>query len=350
MAIAHRDDASLASGLASWTSALHPQGPAVRTVRLRRPSTGWSNETLLARVDWPDRTDEVVVRVPPLTPSFPDDTLRTEASVLHALARCGLPVPRPIAVERDERWLGAPFLVMTFVAGRAVGAAPSRDPWVVDAPVERQRSVQEQFLTALATVHRIDWRGAGLATLVRGGDRTDKLAAELGWWASYIDWAADGSPARRLAEQARWCRHNMPSSEPDGSLCWGDARLGNTMYDDDGALVALLDWELASIGPAEMDLAWYLALDELTARYAGGVVPGFLDRADAVRLYEQELGRAVLDLEWHEIFALVRSTAVNDRQARIARSAGVDYPGGVGDDNAVLRWVDHKIERFERSP
>ena len=121
------------------------------------------------------------------------------------------------------------------------------------------------------------------------------------------------------------------------------------MYDDDATLVALLDWELASIGPAEMDLAWYLALDELTAHYAGGTVPGFHDRADGIRLYERALGRAVVDLEWHEIFALVRSTAINDRQARIARSAGVDYPGGIGDDNPVLGWVDRKIEQFERS-
>jgi aminoglycoside phosphotransferase (APT) family kinase protein len=109
--------------------------------------------------------------------------------------------------------------------------------------------------------------------------------------------------------------------------------------------VAVLDWELASIGPPEMDLAWYLALDRLTAKFTG-TVPGFLDRARAIDYYESHLGRAVVDLEWHEIFALVRSAAINDRQARIAAAAGVPYPGVAGDDNPVLRYITRRIDRY----
>jgi aminoglycoside phosphotransferase (APT) family kinase protein len=128
-------------------------------------------------------------------------------------------------------------------------------------------------------------------------------------------------------------------------MCWGDARLGNVMFDDDRNVVALLDWELATISPAEYDLAWYLVLDRLTSKFSGAV-PGFLARDDAIAHYEQHLGRPVADLEWHEIFALVRSTAINDRQARMAAAAGVAYPGVAGDDNPVLRYVEHRIERF----
>jgi aminoglycoside phosphotransferase (APT) family kinase protein len=347
MAIAHRDDAVLAERLAAWAHALDPARGTARTSQLLRPSAGYSNETLLATVAWPDGADDVVIRLPPLVASFPANTLRAEASVLHALASAGLPVPRPLAVELDGRWLGAPFLVMTRVTGRPVGSAPSLDPWVIEASVERQRSVQGQFLVTIAAVHRLDWSAAGLTTHVRGGP--DALAAEVDWWTGYIDWAADGAPAARLAAQARWCRDHTPRSEPPPSLCWGDARLGNAMYDDDGVLVAFLDWELASIGPAEMDLAWYLALEELTALYARSSVPGFLARGDAIALYETHLGRRVVDFEWHEIFALVRSIAINDRQARIAAAAGVEYPGVAGDGNPVLGWVDQKIEQFERS-
>jgi aminoglycoside phosphotransferase (APT) family kinase protein len=347
MAIAQRDDAALAERLASWAQEVdRTRGPA-RTSALDRPAAGWSNETLLASIAWPDGRDDVVVRLPPVVPSFPGDTLAVEACVLDALARSGVPVPRPLVLEHDPRWLGAPFLVMSRVAGRPVGSAPSLDPWLVDAPVERQRSVQHQFLTTLAAVHRVDWVRAGLNGSVRGG--TDALAAEVDWWAGYIDWAADGAPATRLVEHAQWCRGHVPATQPRSSLCWGDARLGNAMYDDGGTLVAVLDWELATIGPAEMDLAWYLALDELTTFYARATVPGFLERADTIALYEAHLGRRVVDLEWHEVFALVRSVAINDRQARVASAAGVEYPGTSGDDNPVLHWVDSKIEAFERS-
>ena len=238
---------------------------------------------------------------------------------------------------------------MTRVSGRPVGSAPSRDQWLLDRPPTSLRSVQEQFLTALAAVHRVDWRGAGLAERMRGGRDTNVLLPELEWWTSYVDWAADGSPARRLVDHVRWCREHVPATEPPASLCWGDARLGNVMYDGGGALVALIDWELASIGPAEMDLAWYLALEELTDRYARASVPGFMAHDDAVAHYGAALGRRVRDLEWHEVFALVRSVAINDRPARLAAVSGIAYPGVAGADNPVLGWVDGKVEQYEQT-
>jgi aminoglycoside phosphotransferase (APT) family kinase protein len=148
-----------------------------------------------------------------------------------------------------------------------------------------------------------------------------------------------------LADAARWCREQVPATEPTAALCWGDPRLGNVMFDDDRRVTGVLDWELASIGPPEMDLAWYLALDALTSKFAGAV-PGFLDRAGAIAVYESHLGRAVVDLDWHEIFALVRSAAINDRQARIAAAAGVPYPGVAGDENPILRYIARRIDRY----
>ncbi len=118
------------------------------------------------------------------------------------------------------------------------------------------------------------------------------------------------------------------------------------LFGDDGSVASVLDWEMATIGPAEMDLAWYLALDDLTTRFVKRTVPGFLARADFIGRYEAALGRTVVDLEWHEIFALVRSTAINDRQARLAAESGVAYPGVAGDDNPVLRVVSRRIAAF----
>jgi aminoglycoside phosphotransferase (APT) family kinase protein len=149
-----------------------------------------------------------------------------------------------------------------------------------------------------------------------------------------------------LADALRWCAATVPDATVPDSLLWGDARLGNVLYDDDCRIVALLDWELATVGPAEMDLGWYLVLDELTNRFVGRTVPGFAGRADAIAYYERALGRDVVDLEWHEIFALARSIAINDCQARLAAAAGTPYPGVPGDANPVLARLDARISAF----
>jgi aminoglycoside phosphotransferase (APT) family kinase protein len=106
---------------------------------------------------------------------------------------------------------------------------------------------------------------------------------------------------------------------------------------------------MATIGPAEMDLGWYLVLDALTTHFTKRRVPGFLDRDEFVATYERALGRAVCNLDWYEIFALTRSVAVNERQARLAATTGVAYPGVAGDDNPVLRQIVRRIEAYTAS-
>jgi aminoglycoside phosphotransferase (APT) family kinase protein len=249
-----------------------------------------------------------------------------------------------LAYVADTSWLGAAFLVMSHEDGRAGGEAPALEPWVKDATAATQQRMHEGFVDTLAAVHRFDWRTAGLGAVLRGGEGA--LAREVAWWVDYVDWASDGTPTRALADAIAWCAGTVPAVEPPSSLCWGDARIGNVLYTDDGTIASVLDWEMATIGPAETDLAWYLALDELTTRFVKRTVPGFLARAAVIRRYEAGLGRPVVDLEWHEIFALIRSTAVNDRQARLAAESGVAYPGVAGDANPVLRVVTRRIEAF----
>jgi aminoglycoside phosphotransferase (APT) family kinase protein len=232
---------------------------------------------------------------------------------------------------------------MTFASGEPIGEAPALDRRLLARSVDDQRRIQERFVDALASVHRIDVdapAAAAIAALRRG------IATEVEYWTAYASWAADGAPAQVLADALQWCARTIPESEAPDSLLWGDARLGNVLYDDDGRVVALLDWELATIGPAEMDLGWYIVLDEITTGFVGRTVPGFAARDDVVRRYERALGRDVMHLAWHEIFALTRSIAINDCQARLAAAAGTPYPGVPGDANPVLAHLDARISAF----
>jgi aminoglycoside phosphotransferase (APT) family kinase protein len=343
--ISTRDLSDLVDGLSRWAAALAPEAGPVSIVSVVRPSAGWSNELVQATMAWPERTDEIVVRLPTIVPSFPVYDLQAQAAVQEALHEAGLPVPRPIAVEQDSSWLGAPFFVMECAQGRSVGDMPALDRWMTTASSSTQRAVQKAFVALLARVHRLDWRAAGLDAVVRGAD--DGLKNEVEFWLDYIDWAAEGAPTRTLLDAAQWCAATVPDDEgPPLSLCWGDARLGNVLMDDAGHLTAALDFELTSIAPAEMDLAWYLALDELTSRLIGRRVDGFLPAEELVSYYETQLGRQVSHLRWHEVFALVRSAAINERQARIAAQLDVAYPGLAGDDNPLLGEIIHRIEQY----
>src|SRR5205823_6345906 len=97
--------------------------------------------------------------------------------------------------------------------------------------------VHERFLGALAALHRFDWRAARLDRSLRTG-----LRAELAYWRDYVDWSTGGDVPAALSAALDWCWRTMPRDEPM-SLLWGDARLGNVLYDDDARVVALLDWE-----------------------------------------------------------------------------------------------------------
>jgi aminoglycoside phosphotransferase (APT) family kinase protein len=341
--LARRDDDELVGGFTAWCAHEWP-GAGYEISSFARPNAGWTNETLLVTVRGGDGERRLVVRLPPAVPTWPVYDLAAQARVLEVLAASQLPVPGVLAFVADPTWLGVGFLVMTHEDGVAGGEAPALEPWVKAAPVTTQQTMHEGFVDTLGALHGLDWRAAGLDGVLRGGDGA--LANEVAWWVDYIDWASDGSPAVTLADAIGWCARTVPATEPPSSLCWGDARIGNVLFTAAGEVASVLDWEMATIGPAETDLAWYLALDDLTVRFTKQRVPGFLSRADLIRRYEGALGRPVVDLEWHEIFALIRSTAVNDRQAGLAAESGVDYPGVAGDANPVLRIVTKRIEGF----
>ncbi len=127
-----------------------------------------------------------------------------------------------------------------------------------------------------------------------------------------------------FSEGLRWCRDRIPDPEPPSSLLWGDVQLGNVLVAGDMSIAAVLDFEMSFIGPAELDLAWFLVLHRMTVDRCGGDLPGFLDTTGTIATYEERLGRTVTDLRWFEVFAALRSGAIMVRAARLLSSLGID--------------------------
>lgn len=309
MAVSTRDLDLLTAGLTRWWTERRDGGGLPLTVE---PVTGsgYSNEMLFLQVG----DDVFVVRLPPDGAGmFPDYDLVMQAEVQSLVARFGVPVPAPIEVEIDAGYVGAPFLVMPRVSGLIPGDLPAFDPWIVEAGIERQRALHEGFLDVLATIHRVPLPAAPPPGLRRPVDLDDEVAT----WERLVAWTFDGEVPAPFAAAFAWCRRHLPASMPEVSVLWGDVRLGNVIYSENFAPVAVLDWEMASIGPAELDLGWYLATEALGAHFVDQRVPGFLDHDAVVDRHRHALGRDLPDLPWYEAFAMVRTAVLHCRTGRL---------------------------------
>jgi aminoglycoside phosphotransferase (APT) family kinase protein len=290
-------------------------GPPPHVASLEHAGGGMANETVL--VDLGQAGPGMVVRLAPLEPTFPDYDLSPQALVQNAAAAAGVPAPAPAVVEHDPAFVGAPFLVMPRVSGDIPGPAPVFDAYVMDAPPELQRRMHDELLDTVVAIHAVPWSAAGLGGVLPGVSARDALAR----WSAYVAWSSHGDPLPALAEALAWCGRRLPPDpESEPVLLWGDVRLGNLVFDEERRVTAVLDWDLASLGPPEMDLGWHFGLEFMIASLFGRSVPGFPGRAESVLRYELASGHRVREgeLAWHEVFALVRALAINDRHQRIA--------------------------------
>ena len=325
MAIASRarDDEAIRRGIEAWLRASEP-GHADATVGPpSRPAAGLSSDTCFLTVTRQQRTEDIVVRLPPAGEGlFPEYDVAQQVAVQNALHTAGIPTV-PARYEPDDAWLGVPFMVMPRIEGHVLATNPPYPTagWLVDGGPERQRRVLHAFLTTLAALHRTP-----PAVLSTRTTDAPTLATTLAQWDDYLAWAAGATaPPAYLLDAARWCRDHVPTVAGPPAIVWGDAQLANCVLHDDGEIAALLDFELAGFGPPELDLGWYYALHDMTVATAGGAdLPGFGTRAEQLAVYEAALGRPVADLAWFEVFALVRSGSIMVRIARLLAAQGVD--------------------------
>ncbi len=331
-------DADLAGGLGRWLA--HHRGLADPVVdNLSRPSAGYSSETILAEVSWTDddgpHRDALVVRMaPPSVGTFAHYDLIPQWQAQMAVADVGVPVADPV-LETDTRWVGAPFMVMPRVDGHLMGSLTHRDRWLNGMDPVRRGHVYDCFLATVADIHRAD---PGAAAAVPRRDN----GAELDFWEEYLSWSTYGHPVPALAAALTWCRTHRPSEEPAPALLWGDVRFENTVLGDDGTPLAVLDWDMTSVGAPEHDLAWFTSLDFTMHRLFGVRTEGFPDRDGTVSRFEELSGRPIRDLEWYETLAMVRSTAIMTRISVLRRDAGEPLMLPI-EDNPILDLLTGRL-------
>jgi aminoglycoside phosphotransferase (APT) family kinase protein len=269
----------------------------------------------------------LVVRRPPRGPLPPSahDVLR-EARVLSALQGRAR-VPRVLAVCDDASVIGAPFYVMERLDGHVV---TSRVPAALDS-VEDRRRMGEELIDALVEVHAVDWRACGLEGFGKPtGYLERQLRRFLGLW--------EHNRTRDIPEVesvADWLRENLPESGP-ATVVHGDYRLGNSMMAPDAParLVAILDWEMATIGDPLADVGYLTATwvdrdDPPLGRFELSRVTrekGFPPRDELVARYEERSGRSMTDIRWYRTLALWKSIVFMEGNFKRATAGSTDDP------------------------
>ncbi|MDW5596548.1 phosphotransferase family protein [Conexibacter stalactiti] len=302
----------------------HAIGEPGALLRIAPLGDGHSNVTLTVQRG----ATRVVLRRPPrgeLPPSA-HDVLR-EADILRALAGTGVPVPAVLATSDDRAVIGVPFVVLAEIDGVAIGDAV---PAALDDPAQRRR-IGLAFVDALAAVHAVDWRATALA----GSARPDGyLARQLRRFGAL--W--ERQRTRSLPEMeavATWLERELPPSGPP-AIVHGDARLGNALFavDAPARLVALLDWEMATIGDPLADLGYLCAqwvdpgepIDGMAALSAVTAQPGFPRRDELVARYAERSGRSLEQLRWYVVLALWKSAVFMEGNYARALAGDSDDP------------------------
>jgi aminoglycoside phosphotransferase (APT) family kinase protein len=269
----------------------------------------------------------VVLRRPPRGPLPPSahDVLR-EARLLRALEPTPVRVPTVLAVCDDPAVIGAPFYVMEQKYGEVI---TDTMPPALDTPQERAQ-IADQLIEALVEVHSVDWEAAGLEGFGRPtGYLERQLRRFTGLW--------EHNKTRELPEVeqlAQWLEANMPESPP-ATIVHGDYRLGNTMFaaEAPARLVAIFDWEMATIGDPLADLGymvmgWTQPGDpkQKFALHTVTRLEGFPSRDGLVKLYEERSGRSMQALNWYVTLALWKAIVFMEGNYKRALAGSTDDP------------------------
>ncbi|MCC6764238.1 MAG: phosphotransferase family protein [Deltaproteobacteria bacterium] len=332
-----RDVDATRGALGAWLARKLPAAADVAIGEVGLPSgSGFSNETLLIEASWREDgapvSARLVARVRPTAYAiFPEYDLHRQYRTMELLAPSGVPVPRMRWYEEDASVLGQPFYVMD----RVDGVIPADHPpfatsgWLFDAPPDQQRVLARSALAVLADLHRLDWRALGFEFLARPEYGATPFEQQLGYYAMMLRWAAAGRAMPVVDATLAWLQGRRPEDEPAPSLTWGDARIGNMIFRDFRP-VAVLDWEMATLGPGEVDLAWWLVLDRYHTEGVGAApLPGFPSRAEVIAQWEEGVGRRARDLFYYEVWGAFRFALVLIRIADQMTEYGI-MPEGSG--------------------
>lgn len=228
-----------------------------------------------------------------------------EYAVQSALAGSAVPVAPMRLLCRDESVIGTMFYVMDHVRGRVFA-----DRTLRGVPPADRAAMYDDMNRVMAALHQVDWQAAGLAGY---GRPQAYVARQIDRWSrQYV--AANTGDVPVMDRLMEWLPRHAPATD-ETAIAHGDFRLGNLIFHpSEPRVLAVLDWELSTLGHPLADLAYNCIpwrLPVATDGLVGADAPGIPDEADYVAAYCRRTGRdGVPDLDFFIVFSLFRWAAI----------------------------------------
>ena len=293
-------------------------------------SNGMSSETLLFEATWhengTERTEACAARLrpdPANVPVFPVYDLERQFRVMGLVAEhSAVPVPRTLWFEPDESHIGSPFFVMERVDGIV---PPDIMPypfgsWLSEAAPADQERLQTSSVRVLAELHDMDVTPQDLAFLELDRPGDSAMRRHVADTTAFYEWVAgEGARSPLIERTFTWLDDHWPTDEGETVISWGDSRIGNMMFRDFEP-VAVLDWEMAAVGPREIDIGWMVYLhrflDDIAIQAGLPGMPDFMRLDDVAEAYARHAGHTPGDLDFFTMYAALRHAIVMSRVAR----------------------------------
>jgi aminoglycoside phosphotransferase (APT) family kinase protein len=318
MAVTTREPDKVVRLLQPWLEGRHP---GARIAGIEVPKLGASSETYLLDVELGGAVRHWVLRVEASgNQVYQDASVVRQYRMMAELGQTGLvPVPALPALEEDAAVLGQPFFLMERVAGQGLGNDYHVAGFLQALPVADRRAAWTNAVRAMADLHAAPPKRFGFLAWPGGGDA---IGQELARWDAYRAWIGLGVSA--VIDEARgWLEAHRPPPQAPG-LAWGDARIDNLIFAGT-EVVAVLDFETASLGGAESDLGWWIYFDRLMTEGVGMPwLEGLGRPEELVATWEGFAKRSAIQMDWHCLHAAWRFALIMGRAQALARGTPGD--------------------------
>ncbi|HYL58700.1 MAG TPA: phosphotransferase family protein [Candidatus Acidoferrales bacterium] len=300
--------ASLEESLAEYIRLKLPDARDVLVDQLEQISGGASRQTYSFRAAWVEggnrRERRLILRRDPAA-SLIDTDRKIEFSAYRAFFKTMVPVPEVLWLEEDSRHLGSPFFIAVEMSG--LQSSPARI--LMEPYAAHHQKIAEQKWTIMGEIAKQDPARLGLVGTMEWVEPDRCWQRELGYWENVLD-SDELIPQPIMRAAIRWLRANPPPPAQKISVVHGDFRTGNFLYDEQGKIHGILDWEMAHLGDPLEDLGWSLNRVWCWAHddRRGGLVP----REEAIRIWEKASGlkAAPAAIHWWELFASVKGQGI----------------------------------------
>ena len=270
---------------------------------------GSSNLTYCVKING----EEYVLRRPPFGNQVRSaHDMSREFSVLSKLSEVYRPAPKPLLYCADESVTGSEFYLMQRRRGLIIRG---KSPEILENSPELQRKVCESFIVNLVELHALDYRAIGLGDLGKPEGYTVRQVE--GWTRRYFNAKTDEHAALEAAID--WLGQNIPAAN-GAALIHNDYKFDNVMLDpsDLTRIIAVLDWEMTTIGEPLMDLgsslAYWMSKAEGEAMLAMPFNPRVLmeniSRTELVEMYEAASGKPVHDMLFYYVFGTFKLAVI----------------------------------------